>query len=63
MKAQSCTDIHIILLDYYYSDLIESRLLSFVTAEEDLRMEASCPLNEATAVFMLKNLCYHRYSQ
>ena len=41
----------------YY--LIESRLLSFVTAEEDLRIETSCPLNEATAVSMLKNLCYH----
>ena len=33
-----------------------------VTAEEDLRMETSCPLNEATAVFMLKNLCYHHTS-
>ena len=22
----------------------------------------SCPLNEATAVFMLKNLCYHHTS-
>ena len=41
----------------YY--LIESCLLSFVTAEEDLRIKMSCPLNEATAVFMLKNLCYH----
>ena len=42
--------------------LIESRLLSFATAEEDLRIETSCPLNEATAVFMLKNLCYHHTS-
>ena len=37
-------------------------MLSFVTAEEDLRIETSCPLNEATAVFMLKNLCYHHTS-
>ena len=44
----------------YY--LIESRLLSFLTAEEDLRIETSCPLNEATAVLMLKNLCYHHTS-
>ena len=44
----------------YY--LIESRLLSFVTAEEDLWIETSCPFNEATAVFMLKNLCYHHTS-
>ena len=44
----------------YY--LIESRLLSFVTAEEDLRIETSCPLNEVTAVFMFKNLCYHHTS-
>ena len=42
--------------------LTESRLLSFVTAEEDLRIETSCPLNEATAVSMLKNLCYHHTS-
>ena len=41
----------------YY--LNESCLLSFVTAEEDLRIETSCPLNEATAMFMLRNLCYH----
>ena len=31
------------------------------TAEEDLRIETSCPLNEATAVFMLKNLCYQEF--
>ena len=36
-------------------------MLSFVTAEEDLRIKTSCPLNEATAVFMLKNLCYLCY--
>ena len=36
----------------------QSRLLSFVTAEEDLWIKTSCPLNEVTAVFMLKNLCY-----
>ena len=42
--------------------LIESRLLSFVIPEEDLRIETSCPLNEATAVFMLKNLYYHKDS-
>ena len=27
-----------------------------------LRIETYCPLNEATAVFMLKNLCYHHTS-
>ena len=35
------------------------KLNNKVTAEEDLQIETSCPLNEATAVFMLKNLCYH----
>ena len=39
-----------------------SSAVTAVTAEEDLRIETSCPLNEATAVFMLKNLCYHHTS-
>ena len=39
--------------------LIESRMLSFVIAEEDLRIETSYPFNEVTAVFLLNNPCYH----
>ena len=35
-------------------------MLSFVIAEEDLRIETSYPFNEVTAVFLLNNSCYHR---
>ena len=44
----------------YY--LIESRMLNFVIAEEDLRIEASYPFNEVTAVFLLNNPRYHHTS-
>ena len=33
-----------------------------VIAEEDLRIEASYPFNEVTAVFLLNNPCYHHTS-
>ena len=46
-----------VLIDY----LIESRMLSFVIAEEDLRIETSYPFNEVTAVFLLNNSRYHEY--
>ena len=44
----------------YY--LIESCMLSFVIAEEDLRIETSYPFNEMTAVFPLNNPRYHHTS-
>ena len=34
-------------------------MLSFVIAEEDLRIETSYPFNEVTAVFLLNNPPYH----
>ena len=34
-------------------------MLSFVIAEEDLRIETSYPFNEVTAVFLLNNPHYH----
>ena len=34
-------------------------MLSFVIAEEDLRIETSYPFNEVTAVFLLNNPRYH----
>ena len=37
-------------------------MLSFVTAEEDLRIETSYPFNEVTAVFLLNNPHYHHTS-
>ena len=42
--------------------LIESCMLSFVTAEEDLRVETSYPFNEVTAVFLLNIPHYHHTS-
>ena len=41
----------------YY--LPESRMLSFVIAEEDLRIKTSYAFNEVTAVFLLNNPRYH----
>ena len=35
-------------------------MLSFVIAEEDLRIETSYPFNEVTAVFLLSNPRYRR---
>ena len=37
-------------------------MLSFVIAEEDLRIETSYPFNEVTAVFLLNNPRYHHTS-
>ena len=36
-------------------------MLSFVKAEEDLRIETSYPFNEVTAVFLLNNPRYHNH--
>ena len=33
-------------------------MLSFVIAEEDLRIETSYPFNKVTAVFLFDNPCY-----
>ena len=38
---------------------LESRMLSFVIAEEDVRIETSYPFNDVTAVFLLNNHRYH----
>ena len=38
---------------------LESHMLSFVIAEEDVRIETSYPFNEVTAVFLLNNHRYH----
>ena len=43
-------------------EVIESRMLSFVTAEEDLRIEMAYSFNEVTAVFLLNNPHYHHTS-
>ena len=37
-------------------------MLSFVIAEEDLRIKTSYPFNEVTAVFLLNNPRYHHTS-
>ena len=37
-------------------------MLSFVIAEEDLRIETSYPFNEVTAVFLFNNSRYHHTS-
>ena len=39
--------------------LIESRMLGFGIAEEDLRIETSYPFNEVTAVLLLNNSRFH----
>ncbi len=48
-----------IIEEKHSSQLIELRMLSFVTAEEDLRTQTSYPFNEVTAVFLLNNPRYH----
>ena len=51
----TASDTHLLLFN-------ESPMLSFVTAEEDLRIETSYPFNEVTAVFLLNNPHYHHTS-
>ena len=55
-----CKEGQLILLGDPAQLQCEIGTLSALTSGGHLiRIETSCPLNEATAVFMLKNLCYH----
>ena len=46
----------------YQLSCVESRMLRFVIAEEDLRIKTSYPFNEVTAVHLLNNPRYqHMY--
>ena len=57
--APSVVELISLLGEYVY---ICTRMLGFVTAEEDLRVKTSYPFNEVTSIFLLNNPLYDMYA-